>query len=233
MTAEECFRALWEYLTVRDEPLRSDAIFVFGRDDFSIAEKALGLYERHAAPILVLLGGRGRLSGQLAVPESEAFRAFLSERGVPARAILSESRSTNTSENVIEGLRLLSENLIDAQRVILVTHAPHSRRALATARKRAPEIDFLSCPDDCVLAGSDAPTWISIAEELVGEVDRLSRYSHLGYIEKQVIPPLIEGCTSTLIEWLSTVESSMALQEIAGKPCSQGTTVPVFGRFEQ
>jgi len=48
---------------------------------------------------------------------------------------------------------------------------PHSRRALATARKRGPESDFLSCPDDCVLVGSDAPTWIPTAKELVGEVD--------------------------------------------------------------
>ena len=67
ITVDECFCLLWEYLTIRDQPLRSDAIFVFGRDDFSIAEKALRLYQEDAAPTLVLLGGRGRLSGQLTV----------------------------------------------------------------------------------------------------------------------------------------------------------------------
>ena len=43
---EKCLQALWEYLAVRDEPKAADVMFVFGRDNFNIPEKALELYNQ-------------------------------------------------------------------------------------------------------------------------------------------------------------------------------------------
>ena len=43
---EKCLQALWEYLTVRDEAKAADVMFVFGREDFGIPEKALELYNQ-------------------------------------------------------------------------------------------------------------------------------------------------------------------------------------------
>jgi len=200
---EKCFYELWEYLTLRDALTPSDAIFVFGRDDFMIASKALELYKKEISSTLVLLGGRGRMSGKLNIAESEAFRRFLSENGVPEHAMLTESNSTNTEENIAEGLRLLHENSIVVHKIILITHAPHSRRALATAQKKSREINFLSCPDDCVLPSPDLSMRIAAAEELLGEVERLIRYSQLGYIEKQILPTNIKKCTTILNESLN------------------------------
>ena len=42
----KCLKSLWEYLTVRDEAKAADVMFVFGREDFNIPEKALELYNQ-------------------------------------------------------------------------------------------------------------------------------------------------------------------------------------------
>ena len=43
---DKCLQSLWNYLTIRDRPKSADAMFVFGREDFNIPEKALELYNQ-------------------------------------------------------------------------------------------------------------------------------------------------------------------------------------------
>lgn len=82
---------------------------------------AMRLFRARRAPLLVASGG-GR-----DVPESEEIAELLVELGVPASAILKESRSTSTRENALETSRLLAGRGV--KRILLVTSALHMLRA--------------------------------------------------------------------------------------------------------
>ncbi len=144
----QCLTQVWQYLSVNDfEPQQCDAIFVLGRDDFSIAKKALDIYKQGFALKIILLGGRGRLTGNIKNSESSAFKHYLLSGNVPEKDIFIEEVSTNTGENIIEGLKILKENNIFAKKICLITHRSHMRRALAVAQAQAPNIKWLPIKD--------------------------------------------------------------------------------------
>ncbi len=174
---------LWDYLSIGTSKDSPDIFFVFGRDDFAIADKAAELYRSYRKK-LILLGGRGRLTGTITGSEAEAFRDHLLLKGVPEQDMVLETKSSNTGENIIEGLAIL-QGLGIYSRVGIVTHAPHVRRTLAAARLHAPQIDWLLFPDSCTI---DTQPLAETVKELVGEVDRLETYPALGYIASDPIP---------------------------------------------
>ena len=198
-----CAESVWNYLTIRNNPATCDGVFILGRDDFKIPEKALELYKSGISRLLFLLGGKGRLSGSLEIPESEAFGKFLTDRGIPRESIFKDTLSTNTGENIDEGLRILGRNLTNAKKIIVVTHAPHARRALASIHKRVNSIKFISCPDDCKLPQDTKSFPLDVLLELTGEIDRLQKYPSMGYIEKQLIPANILTCHKKMVDFLT------------------------------
>ena len=200
----EWAQAIWDYLRIENRCQSSGVAFVFGRDDLAIANRAFDLYNEHCAEVLLLLGGRGRLSGNLGASESGTFFSFLRSKGVPTSAMMCESMSTNTGENVSEGLELLSKYHLTPRTAIVVTHGPHSRRALAAARLQAPAIRFASCPDECVLPSNNSPEYYWALKELVGEVERLIRYSEVGYIEPEEVPGDVRRLSVLVRRWLES-----------------------------
>lgn len=90
--------------------------------------EALRLYRAGRAPLVICAGG--------AFPEqseAEVMGRLLEEWGVPAEAILLETRSHSTHENALFSREILREKGI--QRILLVTSAIHMPRAAATFRK--------------------------------------------------------------------------------------------------
>jgi uncharacterized SAM-binding protein YcdF (DUF218 family) len=87
------------------------------------------LYRAGKAPLVIASGGGIQvLRGES--PEAPAMSLLLQEWGVPATAILVESRSLNTRQNAFFSKQLLAEMHVD--RILLVTSALHMPRALAT-----------------------------------------------------------------------------------------------------
>nr|WP_234553348.1 YdcF family protein [Thermus caliditerrae] len=88
-------------------------------------EAALALYRQGLAPRIAVAGGRSpgdRFS------EGEVGCRYLEAKGVPKEALLCETRSQNTYENLL----FLKPHL--RGKVLLVTDAPHLPRALFLAR---------------------------------------------------------------------------------------------------
>ena len=95
---------------------------------------------------------RGRWAGNLifssgfvfAFEETQVMKALAVDSGVPASAIVLETRAANTHENV-----LFSRDLAEARqwkRILLVSSPYHMRRALLTWRKAAPSIEVVAAP---------------------------------------------------------------------------------------
>jgi len=74
--------------------------------------------------------------------------------GVPASAILQESRSRNTYENAVEARRLLEP--AGANRILLVTSALHMPRAVASFRHQGFEV--IPAPTDFWIVTEEAQT---------------------------------------------------------------------------
>lgn len=186
MNRDAAFKELWSYLSVKDKLEKSDVIFILGRDDFNIADTAVELYKKGLAPLILLTGGRGRLTNSIIGSESSAFAEYLQAKGVTTSHLLQEEKSTNTGENLSEGLRTLGDAGISIQRAILVTHGPHMRRALAVAKKHGGAIEWLGAPDSCSLTSYENE--LSVAKELMDEMNRLDEYPRLGYFAPQDTP---------------------------------------------
>jgi hypothetical protein len=123
---------------------------------------------------------------------------YFLDHGISGRNLILETKSTNTPENIDFGVELLREKNQNVKSIIIVTHAPHSLRAIATANKHFKDITFLSFPDDCVRPTTDSPNFISSINEIIGEVERLIDYSARGWIEPTTVPETVLTSTHYL-----------------------------------
>lgn len=124
---------------------------------------AAKLYQDHKAPLIIASGGRIKWGGQQVTdklsgvgnsfrtqqqPESADIATLLTLMGVPPSAILQDSTSLNTYENVVNVKKILNEKGI--KRVLLVTSALHMPRSLLIFKKQG--IDVIPAPTDFLVS---------------------------------------------------------------------------------
>jgi uncharacterized SAM-binding protein YcdF (DUF218 family)/glycosyltransferase involved in cell wall biosynthesis len=136
-------------LRVSDQPREADAIVVFaggvgesgeaGGGYQERVKQAVDLYRAGYAPRIIFSSGF-----VFAFQEAEVMRALAIDNGVPAHAILLETKAANTHDNVRLSHEILREH--GWQRVLLVSSPYHMRRALMTWRRQAPEVEVTATP---------------------------------------------------------------------------------------
>lgn len=127
----------------------SDALIVLGAQVYSSGElspqlalrmeAAWAAYQKYPR-MIVVCGGQG---GNEPLPEGEAMRAWLLEKGVPDDQVIAETTSMNTLQNLQNAIALLPAS---AQRVTIVTSDYHLPRALQIARDLGVEADGIGSP---------------------------------------------------------------------------------------
>lgn len=185
---------IWDYMLVGHELRPADCIFVLGSHDVRVADYAIELYKKGYAPWLMFSGGVIHRNVALGLfwdkTEAEYFAGRAAQRGVPRDRILIENRATNTGENFIYARQLLNDSQLDFESFILLQKPYMERRALATALKLWPDVDFvvasprISCRDylNGVLP-KDA-----VIQHIVGDFQRVKVYGDNGFQAPQVIP---------------------------------------------
>ena len=115
---------------------------------------AARLFHRGVAPRIIVSGGgfMAESNGGPATTEAEAMRRFLTDLGVPDRAIVSEDRSLNTIQNVAN-----VRDMVKDGRVALVTSAYHMPRAMAIARRFG--LEATAFPTDFRAPAEARPWW--------------------------------------------------------------------------
>ena len=138
---------------------RSDAALVLSGDvDYLRLKRAAGLYREGLVRLLVLTGAG--IGGDSAL----AMREFAEGRlGVPARVMVLETRSTTTRENFELAAPLLRQAGVG--RVALVTSSSHMGRAVRTARRLVPDLEWVPVPVDD--AGPPSRIWRTRLQEWV------------------------------------------------------------------
>ncbi len=196
-------RILWNYLKLDQQPEKSDCLIAMGSHDLRVAEHAAQLTLAGWAPVLVCSGGLGRLTRAIwHEPEARQFAKIAMRAGVPAGQILIEDQSANTGENMRFSKELLSSHDMNVRRALLV-HKPYmERRALATALKVWPEIEY--CVSSPSLSFDEYPTeGISrnqVIHIMVGDFQRILEYPSLGYQVPQEIPEDVMQAYQKLVE---------------------------------
>jgi uncharacterized SAM-binding protein YcdF (DUF218 family) len=122
------------YLTTDSGKTKADVIIVLGGGAQERPERAAELFKAGAAPRIIISGeGDDIINHKLLIAA-----------GVPAQAIVLESKSRTTKENAELTVKLLRAGKIHS--AIIVTSWYHSRRALKTFEHEAPELKFFSRP---------------------------------------------------------------------------------------
>jgi uncharacterized SAM-binding protein YcdF (DUF218 family) len=136
-----------EQLVARDLPKKTDAIVVFSGDG-KVSYQNLGyqmraldatrLFKDGYADKIFLSSGR-----EQTIADVEMISLYLISKGIPKQSIYILDRYPNsTYQNVIMVKESLDENNIKS--ILFVTAPYHSRRAVLTWRKNAPNIEVIS-----------------------------------------------------------------------------------------
>jgi uncharacterized SAM-binding protein YcdF (DUF218 family)/glycosyltransferase involved in cell wall biosynthesis len=141
------FWFMGEQLIARDFPKKSDAIVVFSGDgevsyqNLSYQNRALdaiGLYKEGYADKIFLSSGR-----EQTIADVEMIKLYLVSKGVSDLSIhILEKYPNSTYQNVIMVKESLEKN--DIKSILFTTSPYHSRRAVLTWEKSAPNIEVVS-----------------------------------------------------------------------------------------
>ena len=187
------------------EPLPSapaDAVLGFGMFDLKLPRFCGELYTHGLARRIVFTGGIGAGTGDLGMPEADAWLAELrrSHPHIPREHVITENRSTNTAENVAFTGALLAQKHPELAfggglRTALVVASPSRlRRAWLTLRHLQPDIRIsrqlprVSFAEEHALYAANGIDYVA---HLAGELDRIVRYPALGWIAAEPLPPAI------------------------------------------
>jgi uncharacterized SAM-binding protein YcdF (DUF218 family) len=149
--------------------VRADAIIVLGAAAYDarpspVFEERLrhgiALYKRSAAPTLIFTGGFGGAGARFA--ESQVGRRYALGQNVPDRAILIETASRNTRENLGQAAALMRSRKLT--RAIVVSDPLHLSRALRICAEIG--IDCLGSPTPTSRYRSFDTRWRFLASEV-------------------------------------------------------------------
>lgn len=153
----------------RDQAAPADTIIVLGAAAYDAVpspvfkariEHGLHLFDDGLAGTLIFTGGYG--GGGARFAESQVARRYAMRQGVPETAILIESTSQTTYQNLFEARRLMQEHGL--QRAIVVSDPLHMARALRLCR--ALGIDALGSPTPSTRFRSFRTRWEFLAREV-------------------------------------------------------------------
>ena len=124
----------------RDDATPADAIIVLGAAAYDAKPSpvfeerirhGIDLYKRGLAPTLIFTGGYGGVGARFS--ESQVARRYALRQGVPDKAILIESLSRNTHDNLRQASLLMQQHQLHD--VIVVSDPLHMARALRISKE--------------------------------------------------------------------------------------------------
>jgi uncharacterized SAM-binding protein YcdF (DUF218 family) len=211
MSTDAAARTVLSYLAETDPAPTSaaDAVIGFGVFDLTLPRFCTRLYREGLARRIVFTGGLGAGTGDLGGPEADVWRdeARRFDPALPADAIVTENRSTNTAENIeytAAVLRRLGPDYAFGEGIrtaIVVASPSRLRRVRLTLRKLVPELHVIRMLPAVDFEAEEAlyrRQGVDYLAHLVGELDRLAAYPARGWIAPEPLPAEIVAAGARL-----------------------------------
>jgi uncharacterized SAM-binding protein YcdF (DUF218 family) len=131
--------AVYAYLTQADAPMHADIAIVLGGRSLERPRKAAELFKAGLVPRIICCGSRPVYVDPTGSTEAQRFADVLVDEGVPKGAILLESNSRTTPDNIRSVLNLLDAKKLPYSKILLVTSPYAMRRAWACLKKYLPQ----------------------------------------------------------------------------------------------
>ncbi|MBO9716360.1 MAG: YdcF family protein [Pseudoxanthomonas sp.] len=153
----------------RDQAIPADAIIVLGAAAYDARPSpvfqerirhGLDLYRRGYAPVLLFTGGYGGSRARFS--ESQVARRYALQQGIPESAILIESVSRTTRENLQQARQVMQEHGL--HRAIVVSDPLHMARALRLSRELG--IDAIGSPTPSTRFRTVQTQWRFLLQEV-------------------------------------------------------------------
>lgn len=201
---------LWQYMQLQHRLTSVDCLLVMCSNDLRVAEHAANLYKQGYAPYILFSGGEGRFTeGLFEKSEAETFAELAKASGVPEEAILLETKSSNSGENVRFSEQLLIDKGLVFESFILVQKPFMERRALATFEKQ------WQGPYSHLLVSSTGEAFFDyineemplmlVLEALLEDFERIKRYPAKGFQTEQPLPDDVETAYQGIREKLTSL----------------------------
>ncbi|EHH0795332.1 YdcF family protein [Vibrio vulnificus] len=188
---------LWQYMQLQHRLTPTDCLLVMCSNDLRVAEHAVNLYKQGYAPYILFSGGEGRFTeGLFEKSEAETFAELAKASGVPEEAILLETKSSNSGENVRFSEQLLIDKGLVFESFILVQKPFMERRALATFEKQwqgAYSRLLVSSTEEAFFdyINEEMPLML-VLEALLEDFERIKHYPAKGFQTEQPLPDDVE-----------------------------------------
>ncbi|MFJ8841816.1 YdcF family protein [Streptomyces cyaneofuscatus] len=199
-------KLLWSYHDLPQKfPESVDLILVAGSHDGRVAERGAEIARSLPARFVVTSGGYGKITGSMGgEPEAQRFRRIMEEHGISPGIILCEDQSSNMGQN-IQFTRRLIEGRQDGTRIasaIVVTKPYMKRRALATALKQWPGVEWFAAAPELSFGdyASDEVPERRMIELMVGDTQRIETYAEKGFQVPQEVPPEVSAAFRQLVK---------------------------------
>ncbi len=181
---------IWNYLHLNQTPQISDLIICLGSEYLNVANRAVDLYFQNLAPTILFSGGFGVITkNTINLPEAEIFKSIALKLGVPLNAIYTETKASNTGENIENSRQFIFDHQLPHHRIVLVTKPDMERRLFATFKKIWPEPEiFITSPQVTLQQYLDDYGSDLAINLMVGYVQRMKLYALQGYQISQDIP---------------------------------------------
>ncbi len=199
-------KILWNYHHLDQPVRRADTIIAFGSHDLNVAIRAAELFMYGYAKRIIFTGGLGRITEKIwKMPEAEKFAQIAADAGVPPESIITETRSSNTGENIEFTKEKLAELGIAPGRCIAVDKPSRERRTYAALKKQWSELEFsitspqYSYEEYCGLYASSLGDTRSLINIMVGDLQRIDIYARNGMQIPQDIPQEVIAAFDRLV----------------------------------
>lgn len=195
-------RVLWDYHVISDQLMTSDLVLALGSHDERVAIHAASLVLMDFSPLFVSAGGKGKVTEALwTETEADRYAAIARKMGVSTETIITETRSSNTGENIAFVRKIFDQRGVAPTRGILVSKPYMARRARATARKQWPNVDWLVSPPPF---SYDAYSTDEVPEGrminlLVGDLQRMWVFAVKGFQAPEPVPDEARSAYEALV----------------------------------
>ncbi len=196
---EKALKEIWNYMKLNQSIEKCDLIIGCGCANLDIPIKCAKLQREGYAPKILFAGGLGKITkNRFNKSEAEIYKDIAISNGIKDEDILIETKSTNTSDNFRFATKILDENNIKYNKILIV-HLPINERRTYSAAKiilkdkeliiTSPDITF-----DKYLKKLNKKSLEEIIDEIsvvVGDIQRMIVYPQFGWQAKDDVPKSI------------------------------------------